>query len=88
MRQSPELQREHARDLICAWALATEALIGTCDPDTVELMFNTARDRASGWSDERRAAELQAVLSGELTATIFNSEFVQRYRRDLLGGAE
>jgi hypothetical protein len=88
MRQSPELQREHVRDLICAWALATEALVGTCDPDTVELMFNTARERASLWSDEDKARELHAVVSGELTRTIFNATFVENYRRDLIREGE
>jgi hypothetical protein len=88
MRQSPELQREHARDLICAWALATEALLGTCDADTVELMFNTARERAELWSDDQKAKELQAALAGELTATIFNAEFVQKYRRERLTDTE
>jgi hypothetical protein len=83
VRQSRELQREHARDLICAWALATEAILGTCDPDRIEAMFEAARDAASEWSDERRDRELQEVLDGRLTASIFNPEFVRAYRQGL-----
>jgi hypothetical protein len=83
VRQSRELQREHARDLICAWALATEAILGTCDPDRIEVMFEAARHAASEWSEERRERELQDVLDGRLTASIFNPEFVRAYRQGL-----
>jgi hypothetical protein len=83
LRQSRELQREHARDLICAWALATEAILGACDPDRIEAMFDAAREAASDWSDERRERELQDVVEGRLTAAIFNPEFVRAYRQGL-----
>ncbi len=88
MRQSPELQREHARDLICAWALVTESLLGACDAETIERMFEAAKARTEGWSEERRAAELTSALSGELTATVFNPEFVAGYRRSGLSDDE
>jgi hypothetical protein len=84
MRQSSELQSENARDLIVAWALTTEALLGTGDPEIVESIFKNARQHASQWSDERRSRELQAVLSGEATEAIFNPEFIRSYRRDCI----
>jgi hypothetical protein len=83
LRQSRELQREHARDLICAWALATEAILGTCGPDRIEAMFEAAKEAAAEWSDERRDAELRDVLAGRLTASIFNPDFISAYRQGL-----
>jgi hypothetical protein len=81
MRHSQELQSEHARDLICAWALATEAVLGIGDPDKVEAVFQTARRQAEGWSDEHRSSQLLAVADGGLPSEIFNPEFIRRYRR-------
>ena len=46
-------------------------------------MFEAAREAASEWSDERRDIELQHVLEGRLTASIFNPEFVRAYRQGL-----
>ena len=86
MRQSPELQREHTRDLICAWALATEALLRTADPDALERIFTAAQERAameSGSDDQLRAA-----VNGSLAAEIFSPEFLQQCRRELVAGDE
>jgi len=85
MRPSPELQRENARDLVCAWALATEELLATCDPDKLSDMFETAKERASEWTDEQKAANTRAATDGSLTARIFSAKFIARYRRKLAG---
>jgi hypothetical protein len=84
IRPSREVQREHARDLICAWAMATERLLSVCDPDAVEAMFATARAHAearAAATHDRRRRERDALLTGRLAADVFTERFVRRCRR-------
>jgi hypothetical protein len=46
------------------------------------------KERASLWSDEKKAEEVRALLAGELTATMFSAEFVKTYRREWIAESE
>jgi hypothetical protein len=46
------------------------------------------KERASLWSDEKKAEEVRALLAGELTPTMFSAEFVKTYRREWIAESE